>query len=109
MIPETFITYAADLLAATESPLSSTQIVTISRRYSVEYNTSVPYESLPFPKGTPNKRTVLKENISVFQPQQQYAILSELCDMPYFADNREVKDLKIKLIARFSSLHVNNV
>lgn len=108
MIPESFIIYASDILAATESPLSSSKVVELSRRYSIEYDVRVPYESLPFPKGVPNKRSALKENIMAFAPQQQYAILSELCDLSFFSENKEVKDLKIKLISRYSHLHVNN-
>jgi len=104
MIPNSFITYASDLLAATESALSGTKIISFCRKYAIQYNTSIPYDVFPFPKGTPNKRTVLKDNLLAFQPVEQYALLLELCEFPSFDQNKDVADLKIKLISRYGHL-----
>jgi hypothetical protein len=108
MIPIDFISYASETLADSESPLSNSKIVSISRKHSIENNVKIPYGDFPLPEGSPNKRTVLKENILAFSPKQQYSLLLDLCDQPYFADNHKVKDLKIKLISRYGHLSSNN-
>ena len=108
MIPDTFISHAADILGSTEGGLSGGRIAAICSKYSVEFNVNIPYGQHPFPKTLPNKRTALRENLKAFPPPQQYFIIKELCEFPGLADNTEVRDLKIKLLSRFGHLNTEN-
>ena len=101
-IPATFIQYAADILADTNSGLSGTNIVRATAAYAVEYDVYIPHASYPF--DAPNKRTALFENLMAFSGPQQYRIIKELCDHPSFplGPNQKRKELKIRLITRYS-------
>lgn len=102
MIPVTFINYATDILAATQGGLSGGKIVEYLSAYAIEFNLTIPYPEYPF--DAPNKRTALRENIKAFKPEEQYKIIKELCELELFAGNNDVKDLKIKLFARYGNL-----
>lgn len=102
MIPETFISHAANILADTHAGLSGGKIVEYLSAYSIEYNVDIPYNEYPF--DAPNKRTALRENIKSFIPEVQYRILKELCGLEIFSGNSDVKDLKIKLFSRYGHL-----
>ena len=105
-IPITFINYAADNLAETESGLSGSRIAEYSNAYAIEYEIDIPYPEYPFPKELPNKRTALRENLKAFSPEQQFRIIKELCELSCFEANKGVKDLKIKLLSRYSGFAV---
>ena len=101
-IPATFIQYAADILADTNSGLSGSNIVRATAAYAVEYDVDIPRVSYPF--DAPNKRTALFENLMAFSGPQQYRIIKELCDHPSFqlAPTQKRKELKIRLVTRYS-------
>ena len=103
MIPSSFIWRATDILAHTDTGLTSTQIVEYCIDYSLEYDVDIPHDNLPF-VDVPNKRTALKENIEAFSPEQQFVIIRDLCESGKFEGNNSVKDLKIKLISRYGAL-----
>lgn len=103
MIPSSFIRRATDILAHTDTGLTSTQIVEYCIDYSLEYDVDIPHDNLPF-VDVPNKRTALKENIEAFSPEQQFVIIRDLCESGKFEGNNSVKDLKIKLISRYGAL-----
>lgn len=108
MISTHFITYASNTLTETYSGLTGSQIAEICSAYATDFNTEIPYSQYPFPDDLPNKRTALKENLKMFNPKQQFQIIKELCEHPIFKENRDVKDLKIKLITQYGSLNNKN-
>lgn len=105
-LPGSFITYASEVLGDTQSGLTGTQIVKYSNSYAVDFGVDIPISTTDwgeFGKLVPNKRTALQRNLAVFNGQQQFAIIKELCELPEFSDNAATKDLKAKLIERYSS------
>ncbi len=103
-IPAHFVQYAADILGDTSSGLSGANIVRETAAYAVEYDVNIPHPSYPFE--APNKRTALYENLMAFSAPQQYRIIKALCDHRSFSyvPNKERKELKIRLVTRYSSL-----
>ncbi|MCK5347411.1 MAG: hypothetical protein KAR20_28570 [Candidatus Heimdallarchaeota archaeon] len=99
-IPRAFITHAANVLGDTDKGLSGSEIVKYCTDYAVDFNFDIPHAEYPF--DAPNKRTALKENLSVFSPQLQYKIIKEFCESERIKGYQKVKDLKIKLVSRFS-------
>lgn len=104
MIPITFINYAADILGETQTGLSGSKIAEYCSAYAIDYDVQIPYSEYPFPQNVPNKRTALRKNLLAFTPEQQFKIIKELCELEQFKENRNVKDLKIKLISRYGRL-----
>jgi hypothetical protein len=51
-----------------------------------------------------NKRTALRKNLERFSPEQQYALLLQLCEHSYLAGNQDVKKLKAQLYTRYRHL-----
>jgi hypothetical protein len=100
-IPATFIRYASDILADTESGLSGSEIMKATASYSVEYDVHLPHPSYPF--DAPNKRTALYDNLMVFDGKQQYRIIKELCEHRSFGPgkNKDREELKIRLATRY--------
>ncbi len=107
MIKEAFLRFATDILGETEDGLTSTEIINYSTDYAVQFNVDVPYINYPF-DGVPNKRTALKENIKAFSPEAQFVIIRDLCELPKFKNNIDVKNLKIKLISVYGALAQGN-
>ena len=103
-IPATFVQYATDILADTNKGLSGSNIVRATAAYAVEYDVLVPHATYPFE--APNKRTALYDNLMAFSGSQQYRIIKELCDHSFFplTPSRERKELKIRLVTRYSNL-----
>ncbi len=108
MIPMTFINLAADTLAETHDGLSGSRIAEFCSAYADDYNVEIPYHEYPFPSDLPNKRTALRENLKVFNPEQQFIIIKELSELPHFENNIDVKDLRIKLMSRYGALGEGN-
>ncbi len=96
-----FIKQASNILGNTTTGLSGSQIAEIMSSYAYNLDVEIPYPSIPFPKHLPNKRTALYKNLLAFSATQQYKILKELCELSIFKDNKDAKDLKIKLISRY--------
>jgi hypothetical protein len=103
-IPATLVHYASDILAETAKGLSGQNIVRSTAAYAVEYDVNLPHSTYPFEAF--NKRTALYENLLTFSPKQQYRIIKELCDHSSFSlkPNAERKELKIRLVTRYSHL-----
>ena len=104
MIPAMFISYAADVLGETNYGLSGSKIAQYCSAYAVDFNVNIPYSQYPFPAGVGNKRTALGKNLMAFSPEQQFKIIKELSELEQFKENRDAKDLKIKLISRYGYL-----
>lgn len=103
MIPAIFINYSADILGDTNSGLSGSKIEEYTSDYAIDFNVDIPHSNYPF-QDLPNKRTALKENLRAFNPEQQFKIIKELCELDIFKENKNVKDLKIKLVTRYGEL-----
>ena len=103
-ISKSFLQEASELLGKSKGGLTGYQIINYFRKKSYELNVDIPYSETPLPKELPNKRTALYKNLEKFSPKQQYAIIKELCENEQFVDNFSVRDLKIKLITRYSQL-----
>lgn len=103
-IPATFLQYASDILADTDSGMSGPVIVRSTAAYAVEYDAHLPHPSYPF--DAPNKRTALYDNLMAFSPSQQYRIIKELCDHSSFPSkpSTERNALKVKLITKYGHL-----
>lgn len=107
-IPPTFIQYAADILADTNSGLSGSAIVRETANYAEEYHVNIPHPIYPYDAA--NKRTALYENLKVFSPEQQYRIIKELCDHRSFPaiPSKKRKELKVRLVTRYKHLAQNH-
>lgn len=103
----TFITYASNILGETQNGLSGSKIAEYSTAYAIKFNVEIPYSTYPLPKTLPNKRTALIKNLMVFNQKQRFFIIKELCDLPYFEDNEEVKALKTKLLSKYGKLYTD--
>ena len=103
-IPATFLQYAADILADTNSGLSGGTIVKETAAYAVEYDAQIRHPTYPF--DAPNKRAALYDNLQAFTGPQQYRIIKELCDHRSFSlrKNKMREDLKIRLVTRYQHL-----
>ena len=104
MIPPAFINHAADILGETNSGLSGSKIAEYCLAHAIEFNVDIPYPNYPFPKDLPNKRTALRDNLRAFSAEQQFKIIKELCELDQFKDNKDMKDLKFKLISRYGHI-----
>lgn len=102
-IPQIFITHAADILGDTNRGLSGSQIARYCADFAVDLNVEIPHSQYPFPMGL-SKRIALRENLARFSSEQQYKIIKTLCELELFKDDKDVKDLKIKLITRYGHL-----
>lgn len=101
MIKASFLQYASDILASTNSTLSWGRIVKYFNAKSVDYDVDVPHTSLTFPTIIPNKRTGFYENLISFKPEQQFEILEELCES--YVDVEGVPELRNKLFAAYGA------
>lgn len=104
MISNLFILHASDKLGDTQYGLSGSKIAEHCSGYAIDFNIEIPYPEYPFPNSVSNKRTALRENLKAFNPQQQFQIIKELCELPQFEENKDVKDLRIKLISKYGHL-----
>lgn len=102
-IPNTFLTYASDILGETTNGLSGSNIVKTFTSYAIDYDVDIPYSNIPL--DAPNKRTALLDNLRCFQPEQQYKIIRELCEHQNLPQpiSDSINNLKIQLIARYGA------
>ncbi|WP_353100850.1 hypothetical protein [Myroides odoratus] len=107
MIPNTFIENAGAILGDTNYGLSGAEIANKLSAYAFDFNIDIPFPSSPFPSdgSVPNKRFALKKNLEKFNPEQQFKIIKELCEVDKFKNVKKVKDLKLKLITRYGHLN----
>lgn len=105
-ISPAFLLQASEVLGDTELGLTGPQIKDLTTTYAFDYDVNVPHASYPFDPTVPNKRTALLENLKAFEPEEQYRIIKDLCDDLIRRDKNvdEVRDLKIKLLTRYSHL-----
>lgn len=107
MIDDTFLMYATEILGDTKTGLTGAQIVKHCNKYAIDFGVSIPISNSNFSNygnEIPNKRTALLKNIRAFNSVQQFKIIKELCELPDFAENQNVTDLKIKLYSKYGDL-----
>lgn len=103
MIKASFLLYASDILASTNSTLSWGKLVKYFNAKSVDYNVDIPHTNLNFPAtGLPNKRTGFYENLVCFTTKQQFEILEELCNS--YSEVADVEVLRGKLYSLYGEL-----
>lgn len=106
-LDDAFLKFASDILGETNQGLSTTQIIDKCNSYAIDFNVQTPItnvENMTRYNLAPNKRTALYKNLRCFKAQQQYRIISDLCDDPSQKTREDVKDLKIKLAQRFPDI-----
>ena len=97
-----FLEYASKILGETNKGFSTAEIIRYCNSYSVQFNVEIPITSLE--DKSPNKRTTLFENLKEFSSEQQFFILSELCEISDSKKNPEVRELKKKLYEKYGEL-----
>ena len=103
-IDDVFLTHAADILADTNTGLTGSEIVKFCNSYAIDFNVNIPITSSnfgSFGSVVPNKRTALYKNLVAFNACQQFKIIKELSELDKFANNEDVKKLKVQLYERF--------
>ena len=106
-LDDSFLTYASDILAETNSGLSGMKIVEYCNSYAITFNRIIPYGSYPF--DAPNKRTALRENLRAFEAAEQFRIIKELSELPAFTENEQAKTLRLTLFKRFGNLATEKI
>ena len=103
-IDDVFLRHAADILADTNTGLTGSEIVKFCNSYAIDFNVNIPITSSnfgSFGSVVPNKRTALYKNLVAFNACQQFKIIKELSELDKFANNEDVKKLKVQLYERF--------
>lgn len=101
MIDNAFIESASNILGDTANGLRGNEICTHFSKYAMKFKVSIPYPHYP-DKNFPTKRIALRENLKSFTPEQQYNIIKDLCNLPKFDQNNDVKNLLVNLISTYS-------
>ena len=107
IITDAFINEAAEVLGETDCGLTGSEICKHSTFYATEYNRNIPYTEDPFKDNNGNnikKSKALKQNLQCFSAEEQYIIISKLCEIGKFSNNERVKELKGKLFRDYSCL-----
>lgn len=104
MINNEYLSYAARILADTNEGLSGSEICKFCNQYAVKYVKTIKHTKLPFAKGVSNKAQVLRENLACFEPEQQFVIIRDLCDLEKFSNNEQVNELKVILARDYHHL-----
>lgn len=65
-------------------------------KYAIKYGVDIPIATTDwgdFGKKVKNKRTAMYQNLSSFSGEQQFSIIKEIAELPFFANNPEAKEL----------------
>lgn len=103
-IPHTFLTHTSDILADQHTGYSWSRIAKYFLSKSIDHNVDIPYSSTTFPIELANKRTGFLKNLEAFPPEDQYEIILELCNDPFFSENSEAQKLRGLLVKRYNRL-----
>ncbi|BBM36177.1 hypothetical protein JCM16774_1109 [Pseudoleptotrichia goodfellowii] len=101
-ILDSFLKYASDILADTESKLTGEKIKKKMTEYSGEFDVEISIDDK-----FPNKRSLLFDNLKKFSAEQQFYILTELCEAPEIKEKTEILELKKKIYNRYGELSIN--
>ena len=101
-LDNSFLVFAANILADTNQGLSGAKIVEYFNSYSIDYGKVIPFETYPF--DAPNKRTAFIENIKCFSAKEQFRIIKDLYNLSLFTQNEQVYNLRNTLFTRYGNL-----
>lgn len=105
-----FLTYASDILAETDSGLTGSKIISYFTGYAVDFNKLLTYDNYPFHSSEMvSKRQAFKNNLLCFSEEQQYKIIMDLASLPTFRENENAHELKMKLVQRYGYLSTSKV
>lgn len=108
-IDNIFLEYAANTLAATQSPLTGIVIARLMNAYAIDFNASIPDKvNIAL---EPNKRSLLFDYLKCFDTEQQYYIINQLCENECFINYEKKEDiliLKNRLRERLTSNKITN-
>lgn len=105
---KSFIQYASSVLGDTKKGLTGSEIVNISNKYAVMFNKKIPHPSYPFSiKEASNKAQALNNNLSAFNNEEQFDIITSILEDYRFNDNEDVKELKVLLYRDYGYLSEN--
>lgn len=102
-INDAFLVNSSNVLADTHEGLTTTEILKYFVKKGVEYSVSIPYTGLPI-KPPKIKRDIFYENLSKFNSEQQFEILSELVELPKLSALENVIKIKQQLYRDYSEL-----
>lgn len=105
-MPDVFILYASDILADTKKGLNRAEIVKQFNKYAIKFGVDIPISTTDwgdFGKKVKNKRSAMCQNLSSFSGRQQFYILKELLELPFFENNIEAQELHKLLLERYIS------
>lgn len=98
-IKATFLSQAAEVLAAPNSKLSWSKSVAYLVAVGMDHDIEIPHNRSIISGGLANKRTGFLENLHAFKPEVQFEILLHLCN-EYIKENG-VPELRSKLIEQY--------
>jgi len=109
-IDESFTQEACDILGATNYGLTTNNIYYWCNYYSDKFKQEIPIEDndKAIELSMPNKRTILFQNLRVFNSIQKFIIIKELCELKTFKSSTHALELKSKLLSRYEHLVRNN-
>lgn len=93
-------------MADTTQGLNRAELVKQCNKYAIKYGVDIPIATTDwgdFGKKVKNKRTAMYQNLSSFSGEQQFSIIKEIAELPFFANNPEAKELHKFLLERYSS------
>ncbi len=105
-ISHSFLSFACDILADTDTGLTGSTIVKYCNSYAIKFGTNIPFSEYPFPNKLA-KRKALLENLLVFKPEHQCIMIKELCELEVLSGNPKVEELKSMLMSRYGFLCPN--
>lgn len=103
-INDAFLINISNVIGDTENGLTNSEILKYFVKKSVEHSVDIPHTKLPI-EPLKAKRIVFYENLSKFNPEQQFAILSELTDLPKLSSQETIKQAKNQLFKDYSELN----
>lgn len=86
--------------------MNRAELVKQCNKYAIQYGVDIPVATTDwgdFGKKVKNKRTAMYQNLSAFSGKQQFKIIKEISELPFFSDNSEAKELHKLLLERYSS------
>jgi len=102
-INDAFLINISNIIGDTENGLTNSEILKYFVKKSVEYSVDIPYTKLPI-EPHKAKRIVFYDNLSKFNPEQQFTILSELTDLPKLAPQETIKQVRNQLFKDYFEL-----
>ena len=106
-LPESFISYSAGVLADTKTGLNRAELVKQCTKYAVKYDVNIPVATTDwgdFGSKVKSKRAAMFDNLSAFSKEQQYVIIKELAELPFFANNDEARQLHKMLLEKYGNI-----